>query len=59
MQEKREFVHYARIPPMAQLDMMQRYNVHVWDPADRRKVMQLVNSREYEDCKIAPKLHDR
>ncbi len=59
LQEKREFIHYARIPPMAQLDMYSRYGVKVWDTNHTKKVMQLVNSAEYQDCKIAPKIHDR
>ena len=56
-QEKRDLIHYARIPPMAQLDMYSRYGVRVWDPEHTKKVLRLVNSNEYADCKIGRLIH--
>lgn len=59
LQGKRELVHYARVPPMAQLDMYTRHGVKFWDKNHRKKVMSLLNTNEYADCRIAHKLHDR
>lgn len=56
---KRDFLHYARIPPMAQLDMLQKHGVKVWDRTHRRKMMALLNSSEYEDCRLSHVKHDR
>lgn len=59
LQGKRDFVHYARVPPMAQLDMLSRHGVKFWDKNHRKKVMSLLNTSEYADCRISHKLHDR
>lgn len=59
LQGKREFIHYARIPPMAQLDMMKRHGVKFWVKDDRKKMMGLLNTNEYQDCRISHIKHDR
>lgn len=56
-QAKRDMVHYARIPPMAQLDMMQRHGVKCWEREHQQKVMDLLATNEYEDCRVTHLKH--
>lgn len=58
-QVKRGLSLYARIPPMAQLDMLQRHGVKVWAPEHKRKMMALLNTSEYQDCRVSRRKHDR
>ncbi len=58
-QDKRDLLHYARVPIVAQYDMLFRHGVRFGDPNHRKKVMQLLNSPEYEYCRISHWKHDR
>jgi hypothetical protein len=59
LQAKRELLHYARVPIMAQMDMLQKYGVRFWDKNHSKEVMRLLNTREYADCRISHWKHDR
>jgi len=59
LQSKRDLLHYARVPIVAQYDMLFRHGVRFGDPNHRKKVMQLLNTAEYEYCRISHWKHDR
>ena len=59
LQAKRDLLHYARVPIAAQYHMLVNHGVRFGDPNHRRKVMALLNTAEYEYCRISHWKHDR
>src|SRR5882724_11995735 len=51
LQSKRDLLHYARVPVIAQYDMLFRHGVRFGDREHRKKVMALLNTSEYEYCR--------
>ena len=49
--------HYARVPAGVILEWRTKYGVDFYNPAHRKKVFQLLNSREYRKCKVTSMIH--
>jgi hypothetical protein len=54
---KRDWWHYARVPNTVIIDWKQNKGVDFYNPADRKKVFQLLNSPEYKMLKTTHKHH--
>lgn len=50
-QAKNEWAHYARIPNIVILEWRQKYGVDFFNLDHGKRVMQLLESPEYKDCK--------
>ncbi len=58
-QKKQEMIHYARIPNIVQMNWYRDHGVKTWEREDNKKVMALLNSKEYVYLKRTPIIHDR
>lgn len=54
---KNDLLHYAIIPEVIQLDMMNKHGVDFWDPAQKGKVYKLINT-EYPKFKVTNIVHN-
>lgn len=53
---KNDMWHYARVSVVDQYRMLYEDGVKFWDPNDRKKVFQLLNTK-YRHCKTTDKHH--
>ncbi len=58
-QKAQEMIHYARVPHIVQMNWYKDHGVKMWERGDKKKVMALLNSREYIYLKRTPIIHDR
>lgn len=54
-----DFIHYARVPNIVQMNWWKDHGVAMWDRNDKKKVMSLLNSKDYIYLKRTPIIHDR
>jgi hypothetical protein len=54
---KRDWWHYARVPNTVIIEWKQKYGVDFYNPADKKKVFQLLNSPDYKLLKTTHKHH--
>lgn len=54
---KNDFVHYAIVPAVVQLEMKQKHGVNFWDHADDAKTFALLND-EYARFKVTNITHN-
>jgi uncharacterized lipoprotein len=58
-QMKRDWIKYARVPNIVIMEWRQKFGVNFFNRNHQRKVMELINSRDYKDCKTTSITHDR
>lgn len=54
---KNDFVHYAVVPAIVQMEMKQKHGVNFWDKADDAKTFALLND-EYSRFKVTEIVHN-
>jgi hypothetical protein len=54
---KNDWWKYATVPAVVEIEWMTKYGVRMSDPGHKKKVFQLLNSREYSYLKTTSKVH--
>lgn len=54
-----DMIHYARVPHIVQMNWFKDHGVAMWDRDHKKRVMKLLNSRDYAYLKRTPITHDR
>lgn len=53
---KNDMWHYAKVPNIVYMDMLQRFGVDMFNPNHRKRFFELLNT-EYPHCKTTTKTH--
>lgn len=58
-QMKNDWIKYARVPDIVIMEWRTKYGVDFFNKDHWPRVMSLINSRDYRDCKTTTINHDR